>query len=323
MAAGLLGLQALLLFIAGILAVRGQKAYETWRASPVPHPGRRLRSRRTVCIRPTPPVCCRDLPAARIPIMFRIGLAVSFPFPPPLFSPSRKSPSDRDHQCPCRRLRGQDAREGDRLLRDGLITDVRRGDAKLPPRCARHRRLRAHRLPRADRRRQPARFDPALRRSAGGPPAPEDLASDILAATKPDNRKGLTPEFEVSSALKATRTRSPRGGSSGSPPTWRCPRAGSSTARARSSAERRRPAGRGPAAGRRPARGAEELPRPRLPAGADGRHRPLPAGAPRRRRHARRVKAFEERKLHRPAAAVRPGPGCARARPGGQDASRL
>jgi|SRR5690349_182295 hypothetical protein len=39
-AAGLLGLQALLLFIAGILAVRGQKAYETWRASRgVPHPG--------------------------------------------------------------------------------------------------------------------------------------------------------------------------------------------------------------------------------------------------------------------------------------------
>jgi imidazolonepropionase-like amidohydrolase len=46
-------------------------------------------------------------------------------------------------------------------------------------------------------------FDPALRRSAVGEPAAEDLASDALVATKPDNRKGLTPEFRVRSALKA------------------------------------------------------------------------------------------------------------------------
>src|SRR5438094_10557138 len=37
-------------------------------------------------------------------------------------------------------------------------------------------------------------FDPALRRSEGGPPAPEDPAAEALAATKPDNRKGVTPE---------------------------------------------------------------------------------------------------------------------------------
>src|SRR5262249_42013643 len=45
-------------------------------------------------------------------------------------------------------------------------------------------------------------FDPALRRSEGGPPAAEDLAAEALIATKADNRKGLTPEFLVSSALK-------------------------------------------------------------------------------------------------------------------------
>lgn len=46
-------------------------------------------------------------------------------------------------------------------------------------------------------------FDPALRRSEAGPPAPEDLAGEALAVTKPDNRKGMTPEFHVQTALKA------------------------------------------------------------------------------------------------------------------------
>lgn len=45
-------------------------------------------------------------------------------------------------------------------------------------------------------------FDAALRRSEAGAPAPEDLASEALGATKPDNRKGVTPEFTVASALK-------------------------------------------------------------------------------------------------------------------------
>ena len=45
-------------------------------------------------------------------------------------------------------------------------------------------------------------FDAALRRSEAGPPAAEDFASEALAATKPDNRKGMTPEFQVSTALK-------------------------------------------------------------------------------------------------------------------------
>jgi imidazolonepropionase-like amidohydrolase len=45
-------------------------------------------------------------------------------------------------------------------------------------------------------------FDPALRRSEIGAPAPEDFAAEVLAATKPDNRKGMTPEFAVSTALR-------------------------------------------------------------------------------------------------------------------------
>ena len=50
-------------------------------------------------------------------------------------------------------------------------------------------------------------FDPALRRSEDGPPGPEDFASEALAATQPDNRKGMTPEFAVNTALKADEER--------------------------------------------------------------------------------------------------------------------
>jgi imidazolonepropionase-like amidohydrolase len=45
-------------------------------------------------------------------------------------------------------------------------------------------------------------YDNALRRSENGPPAPEDLTGESLAATKADNRKGMTPEFVVAAALK-------------------------------------------------------------------------------------------------------------------------
>src|SRR5581483_2493705 len=45
-------------------------------------------------------------------------------------------------------------------------------------------------------------YDAALKRSEIGPTAPEDFASEALAATKADNRKGLTPEFAVNVALK-------------------------------------------------------------------------------------------------------------------------
>src|SRR5262245_6219250 len=89
------------------------------------------------------------------------------------------------------------------ILRDGLIADVVEGDAKIPADAAvidgKGLTVYAGFIDAGS----PRGFDATLRRPAGGPPAPEDLASDILAATKPDNRKGLTPEFEVRSALKA------------------------------------------------------------------------------------------------------------------------
>lgn len=46
-------------------------------------------------------------------------------------------------------------------------------------------------------------FDATMQRSAVGDPAEEELSADALAATKPDNRKGMTPEFQVRTALKA------------------------------------------------------------------------------------------------------------------------
>ncbi len=45
-------------------------------------------------------------------------------------------------------------------------------------------------------------FDPAQKRTLSPPAGPEDLASDVLAATKPDHRRGLMPEFEVRTATK-------------------------------------------------------------------------------------------------------------------------
>jgi imidazolonepropionase-like amidohydrolase len=88
------------------------------------------------------------------------------------------------------------------VLRDGLIADVQEGDAHVPPDALVIDGSGLTIYPGLIDAGSPRGFDPALRRSAGGPPAPEDLAADILAATKPDNRKGLTPEFEVRSALK-------------------------------------------------------------------------------------------------------------------------
>ncbi len=45
-------------------------------------------------------------------------------------------------------------------------------------------------------------YDKDQRKSSGGDPAPDDLAAEALAATRPDNRKGITPEFQVRAALK-------------------------------------------------------------------------------------------------------------------------
>jgi imidazolonepropionase-like amidohydrolase len=46
-------------------------------------------------------------------------------------------------------------------------------------------------------------FDSTLRKSSVGDPAPVDLASEALANTRPDHRRGLTPDFQVRAALKA------------------------------------------------------------------------------------------------------------------------
>jgi imidazolonepropionase-like amidohydrolase len=88
------------------------------------------------------------------------------------------------------------------LLRDGQIIGVIDDGAKVPPDAividGTGLTVYAGFLDAGS----PRGFDAALRRPAGGPPVVEDLASDILAATKPDNRKGITPEFQVQSALK-------------------------------------------------------------------------------------------------------------------------
>lgn len=51
-----------------------------------------------------------------------------------------------------------------------------------------------------------------LRRSEGGPPEPLDAITSALAATPMDNRKGITPEFTVATALQP---------SDGTPEAWR------------------------------------------------------------------------------------------------------
>lgn len=45
-------------------------------------------------------------------------------------------------------------------------------------------------------------IDHGLRRSETGPPEAVDYTSEALATTKADNRKGITPEFDVATALK-------------------------------------------------------------------------------------------------------------------------
>ena len=83
------------------------------------------------------------------------------------------------------------------LLRGGLVTDVLEADAKVPADALVIDGSGLTVYPGFLDAGSPRGFDAALRRPSGPPPATEDLASDILAATKPDHRKGLTPEFEV------------------------------------------------------------------------------------------------------------------------------
>ncbi|HJZ92608.1 MAG TPA: hypothetical protein VKE40_17160, partial [Gemmataceae bacterium] len=72
------------------------------------------------------------------------------------------------------------------LLRDGLITDVLEGDVPIPPDAVVIDGKGLTVYPGFIDAGSPRGFDATLKRSEGGPPAPEDLANDILAATKPD-----------------------------------------------------------------------------------------------------------------------------------------
>jgi imidazolonepropionase-like amidohydrolase len=87
------------------------------------------------------------------------------------------------------------------VIRDGLITAVG-ADVPVPPDAAVTDGKGLTVYPGFLDAGSPRGYDAALRRSLAGPPAAEDLAADPLAATKPDNRKGLTPEFAVQTALK-------------------------------------------------------------------------------------------------------------------------
>ena len=78
-------------------------------------------------------------------------------------------------------------------------------------------------------------FDAALRRSESGPSVAEDFASEALAATKPDNRKGLTPEFVVNTAFVVDEDQSNGWRAAGFTTHLVAPEGGIFTARVRSS----------------------------------------------------------------------------------------
>ena len=150
---------------------------------------------------------------------------------------------------------------------------------------ARHRGEGADRLPRVHRRGQLARATtPTLRRSQGGPPAAEDIAADPLVATKPDNRKGLTPEFAVQTALKLDEeaVAAVAAGRVHGPPRRPRRRLLLGHERARQP-QRSRAARRDPARAGRAARAIRPGRRAGLPGRADGDRRPRPADDARRR----------------------------------------
>jgi imidazolonepropionase-like amidohydrolase len=87
------------------------------------------------------------------------------------------------------------------VIRDGLIVDVGEG-AVVPPDAVVTDGKGLTVYPGFIDAGSARGFDAALRRSETGAPAVENIAADPLIATKPDNRKGLTPEFAVQTALK-------------------------------------------------------------------------------------------------------------------------
>ena len=87
------------------------------------------------------------------------------------------------------------------VIRDGLITAVG-PDAEVPPDALVTEGKGLTVYPGFIDAGSSRGYDATLRRSQGGPAAAEDVAADPLVATKPDNRKGLTPEFAAQTALK-------------------------------------------------------------------------------------------------------------------------
>ena len=87
------------------------------------------------------------------------------------------------------------------VVRDGLITAVG-PDVTVPPDAAVIDGAGLTVYPGFVDAGSPRGFDPAVRRSAAGPPVVDDIAADALVATKPDHRRGITPEFAVATALK-------------------------------------------------------------------------------------------------------------------------
>jgi imidazolonepropionase-like amidohydrolase len=96
---------------------------------------------------------------------------------------------------------GQVLAKGTIVIRDGLIEAVG-ADVKAPPDALKIKGEGLTVYPGFVDACGTWGYDAALRRSEIGPTSPEDLASESLAATKADNRKGLTPEFAVNQALK-------------------------------------------------------------------------------------------------------------------------
>ncbi|MBX9626242.1 MAG: amidohydrolase family protein, partial [Gemmataceae bacterium] len=87
------------------------------------------------------------------------------------------------------------------VIRDGLIAAVG-PDAAIPPDALVIDGAGLTVYPGFVDAGSPRGYDPALRRSLAGPPAADQREADPLVATKPDNRKGMTPEFAVQTALK-------------------------------------------------------------------------------------------------------------------------
>jgi imidazolonepropionase-like amidohydrolase len=96
---------------------------------------------------------------------------------------------------------GKELAKGTIVIRDGLIVDV--GENVTPPADAlviEGKGLTVY--PGFIDACSTWGIDFALRRSEAGPAQEVDYAAEALAATKADNRKGITPEFEVATALK-------------------------------------------------------------------------------------------------------------------------